>query len=89
MGLNKLETEEILDEFKNLIYSNMGSYLLLEDPYIDSLVLDKMEEKVLSNWMTFIFLNNPNFSLYFKLYYNHTDLKKIVEQVFKDTKKNK
>tara|TARA_Y100001958_G_C21231615_1_gene557400 strand:+ start:1467 stop:2039 length:573 start_codon:yes stop_codon:yes gene_type:complete len=87
MGLNKLETEEILDEFKNLIYSNLGSYLLLDDPYIDSLVLDKMEEKVLSNWMTFIFLNNPNFSLYFKLYYNHTDLKKIVEQVFKDTKK--
>jgi hypothetical protein len=34
--------------------------------------------------MTFIFLNNPNFSLYFKFYYNHSDLKKITTTVFKD-----
>ena len=87
MSLNDTETKEILDEFENLIYSNIGSYLLLEDPSIDSIDPKNMEEKVLSNWMTFIFLNNPNFSLYFKLYYNHTDLRKIIQQVFKDNKK--
>ena len=87
MSLNDTETKEILDEFENLIYSNIGSYLLLDDPSIDSIDPENIEEKVLSNWMTFIFLNNPNFSLYFKLYYNHTDLRKIIQQVFKDNKK--
>jgi len=87
MSLNDTETKEILDEFENLIYSNIGSYLLLEDPSINSIDPKNIEEKVLSNWMTFIFLNNPNFSLYFKLYYNHTDLRKIIQQVFKDNKK--
>ena len=87
MSLNNTETKEILDEFENLIYSNIGSYLLLDDPSIDSIDPENIEEKVLSNWMTFIFLNNPNFSLYFKLYYNHTDLRKIIQQVFKDNKK--
>ena len=87
MTLSKLETKEILDEFENLIYSNIGSYLLLESPTIDSINFKETEEKVLSNWMTFIFLNNPNFSLYFKLYYNNSDLKKIIGQVFKDSLK--
>tara|TARA_Y100001970_G_C14018670_1_gene742305 strand:- start:171 stop:743 length:573 start_codon:yes stop_codon:yes gene_type:complete len=87
MTLSKLETKEILDEFENLIYSNIGSYLLLESPTIDSIDFKETEEKVLSNWMTFIFLNNPNFSLYFKLYYNNSDLKKIIGQVFKDSLK--
>ena len=87
MSLNDTETKEILDEFENLIYSNIGSYLLLDDPSIDSIDPENIEEKVLSNWMTFIFLNNPNFSLYFKLYYNHMDLRKIIQQVFKDNKK--
>ena len=87
MSLNDTETKEILDEFENLIYSNIGSYLLLEDPSINSIDPKNIEEKVLSNWMTFIFLNNPNFSLYFKLYYNHTDLRKIIQQVFKNNKK--
>ena len=87
MNLNDIETKEILEEFENLIYSNMGSYLLLENPTIKSVNLSEIEERVLSNWMTFIFLNNPNFSLYFKLYYNNSDLKKIIEEVFKDNKK--
>ena len=63
------------------------SYLLLENPTIKSVNLSEIEERVLSNWMTFIFLNNPNFSLYFKLYYNNSNLKKIIEEVFKDNKK--
>ena len=87
MNLNDIETKEILEEFENLIYSNMGSYLLLENPTIKSVNLSEIEERVLSNWMTFIFLNNPNFSLYFKLYYNNSNLKKIIEEVFKDNKK--
>ena len=86
MGLTKKEQSEILKEFEKLISSNIGDYLLLKNPHVHSLKLSEREEseKVLANWMTFIFLNNPNFSLYFKFYYNHSDLKKIVKIVFKD-----
>ncbi len=86
MGLTKKEKIEILNGFEKLISSNIGDYLLLKNPQVHSLNLNETEENenILANWMTFIFLNNPNFSLYFKFYYNHSDLKKIVKIVFKD-----
>jgi len=88
MSLKKEDTEIILEEFKKLVYSNIGSYLLLKNPSIKSMNMDHKEEVVLSNWMTFIFLNNPNFSVYFKLYYNHSDLKEIIKVVFEDDNKS-
>tara|TARA_B100000029_G_scaffold127927_1_gene121544 strand:+ start:662 stop:1234 length:573 start_codon:yes stop_codon:yes gene_type:complete len=87
MGITKKEEKDILKEFEKLICSNIGDYLLLKNPTVEPLTLHDDEEKVLSNWMTFVLLTNPNFSLYFKFYYNHSILKKIITIVFKDNDK--
>ena len=44
MTLSKVEIEEILEEFKNLIHSNISSYLLLKEPSINSVSNHTLQE---------------------------------------------